>query len=141
MKYIVYFDGVCNLCNWAVRFIIRHDRRQVFSFASLQSNYAKEHLLHPNGQHIKLDSVVFQEDKSILIKSDAALRICMHLGGAWKFLQIFRIIPRSWRDWIYDIVANNRYRWFGKRDQCMIPTPELQSRFLDQAIVPEQDLH
>ena len=131
LKKIIYFDGVCNLCNWAVRLIIRHDKRKVFSFASLQSTYASERLMYGNGQDIKLYSVVFQDGNHISVKSDAVLKVCQHLGGAWKLLLIFRIVPRSWRDWVYDMVADQRYRWFGKRDKCMVPTPELQSRFLD----------
>jgi predicted DCC family thiol-disulfide oxidoreductase YuxK len=131
LKKIIYFDGVCNLCNWAVRLIIKYDKRKVFSFASLQSNYARDHLVYGNGQDIKFDSVVYQEDHIVLIRSEAVLRICKHLGGVWSLLYIFRVVPIKWRDWLYDIVAGNRYQWFGKRDQCMIPTPELQSRFLD----------
>jgi len=74
---------------------------------------------------------VYQDGDIILTKSDAVLKISRQLSGGWKLLYIFKVIPGSWRDWLYDIVASNRYRWFGKRDQCMVPTPEIQSRFLD----------
>jgi predicted DCC family thiol-disulfide oxidoreductase YuxK len=130
-KKIVYFDGVCNLCNWSVRFIIKHDKEKHFSFASLQSDFAKKRLSHVNGQDIKWDSVIYQEQDTIMIKSDAALGIVRHLDGAWKWLVIFKILPLKWRDRLYELVAANRYRWFGRTDQCMIPNPEIQSRFLD----------
>ena len=128
---IVYFDGICNLCNWSVRFIINHDKQRIFSFASLQSRHAKSNLTYINGQGIKYDSVVYQDDDIILTKSDAVLKICKQLSGGWKLLYIFKIVPSGWRDRLYDIVASNRYQWFGKKDHCMIPAPEIRSRFLD----------
>jgi len=129
-KRIVYFDGVCNLCNWAVQFIIHRDKQKKFSFASLQSNYAKMHLTHGNGQDIKFDSVILQDEGAIKVRSEAALGIARQLDGPWRFLAVMKVIPVSWRDWLYNVVSTNRYRWFGRRDECMIPNPELQSRFL-----------
>lgn len=131
MKKIIYFDGVCNLCNWSVRLIIKNDKEGIFSFASLQSDFAKKHLLYLNGQDIKFDSVVYQNGEVVLIKSEAVFQIVNDFGGIWKGLAVFRVIPQSWLDGLYDVIAKNRYRWFGKMDQCMVPTPEIQSRFLD----------
>lgn len=127
---VIFFDGVCNLCNWSVRFIIKHDKRCIYSFASLQSEFAKDQLIQVNGQDIKYDSIVYLEDNLILAQSDAILNIVLGFGGVWKLVGIFKIIPKQLRDGIYKIIANNRYRWFGKRKECMVPSKELASRFL-----------
>lgn len=130
MKNIIYFDGVCNLCNWAVQFVIKRDKNEFFSFSSLQSDYAKATLKHGNGQYIKFDTVVFQHGDQIYTRSDAALEILRHIDGGWKWLHILKVFPRKMRDAVYDYIATNRYRWFGKKESCMVPTPELQARFL-----------
>lgn len=130
MKRIIYFDGVCHLCQRSVRFILRYDKRQQFSFASLQSEYAKKHLLYINGLDIKLNTIVYQRNDSYLTKSDAVLKILNDLGGAWKIFLVFSVLSKSLRNFIYDLVANNRYSWFGKDDSCMIPNKEIKSRFL-----------
>jgi predicted DCC family thiol-disulfide oxidoreductase YuxK len=127
---IILFDGVCNLCNGFVQFVIRQDTARRFRFASLQSETARELLrdLPPRGQGI--ESVVLIEDGRYYQQSTAALRILRQLRGAWPLLYGFIFLPAFFRDWIYAWIAKNRYRWFGRRQACMLPTPELQSRFL-----------
>lgn len=129
---IIFFDGVCNLCNGAVRFIINHDKNNVYRFASLQSDFANN-LLNEYGVKITEppQSILLLRNGKIYSESTAALRIAQKLGGGWKLLSIFLIIPKFISDALYRFVARNRYKWFGKRDTCMIPTPELKERFLD----------
>ena len=129
-KSIVLFDGVCNLCNSAVQLIIRRDPQAHFQFASLQSKQGQQLLV---GHRLEgyLESIVLMEDSKIYTASAAALRIAQRLSGLWPLFYIFMIIPRPMRDWAYSIIARNRYRWFGRRDECMIPTPNLRERFLD----------
>ncbi|MEQ8473306.1 MAG: DCC1-like thiol-disulfide oxidoreductase family protein [Marinoscillum sp.] len=128
--HVILFDGVCNLCNSSVNFIIDRDNGH-FRFASLQSGFAKTQLGLQNSDTGSLDSIVVLKRKCLLYKSDAALEIARHLSGGWKLLYGFKILPKPFRDWFYDLIARNRYRWFGKRDSCRIPTPELKERFLD----------
>lgn len=130
MGKIIYFDGVCNLCNWSVRFVIKHDKKRIYSFASLQTNFAKNQSIHINGQDIKLDTIIYAEDDFKYEKSDAILKIMIGFGGLWRLIKIFRVIPKTWRDGLYDMIASNRYRWFGKKDQCMVPSNDIASRFI-----------
>ncbi len=124
------FDGVCNLCNGAVQFVIRHDRTAQVKFASLQSESAAR-LLEPFGvDPSNLQTFVLLEDGQMFVKSDAALRLARALRGPWAWLYPLVYIPRPIRDFVYDIVARNRYAWFGKRESCWLPTPELKTRFL-----------
>ncbi|HEV2843602.1 MAG TPA: thiol-disulfide oxidoreductase DCC family protein [Thermoanaerobaculia bacterium] len=127
---IVLFDGVCNLCSTSVQFILQRDPTGKFRFASLQSDLAQrlltEHGLDPKA----LDSVVVIDGDHLYRESDAALRIARDMKGAWKALAVFRVIPRSVRDWAYRLIARNRYRWFGKKESCWLPTPEVRGRFL-----------
>lgn len=127
----VLFDGVCNLCNGTVQFVIKRDRAAIFRFASLQSRYAHTLLREVNLPTDQLYSVIVIEKGIAYQKSDAALRIAKHLPGFWRWLYIFRFIPKFIRDGMYNLIARNRYRLFGKQDQCMIPTPELKARFVD----------
>ena len=129
---IIFFDGVCNLCNGAVRFIIRRDPDSYFRFATLQSAYARK-FLSEMGYHefSEMDSIILIKEGNIFVKSDAALGIARHLSGIWPALYGLRIFPRYLRNFVYDLVANNRYKWFGKKDACMIPTPEIRSRFIE----------
>lgn len=129
--HIIYFDGVCNLCHWTVKFIIARDKKSIFSFASLQSTFARKHLMHANGQDINYDSVVYQRGEKIYIKSIAALKILNELGGLWKLANIFSFMPTSLLDRMYDFIARHRYSWFGKKNQCMVPSARIESRFLD----------
>lgn len=131
-KKIVLFDGVCNLCDTAVPFIIKHDKKDVFRFASLQSTTAKEILKYIDVDPIKTDSIILYEPgKAYYYKAEAALNIASELEGAISLLTVFKLLPNSFTNIIYDYIAKNRYRWFGKKENCMIPTPELRSKFLD----------
>jgi predicted DCC family thiol-disulfide oxidoreductase YuxK len=127
---VVLFDGVCNLCNASVLFVIKRDPRGIFRFAALQSAFAREilvkHNLDPDGLH----SIIVVHGSRLYKRSRAALEVVRRLRGLWPILYILIIVPPFIRDWVYDWVASNRYDWFGKKDQCMIPTPELRSRFI-----------
>ncbi len=130
-KKIVLFDGVCNLCNGAVQFIIRRDRRDRFRFAALQSELGQELCRARHIDTTQVDSIVLIDPGvAYYIKSDAALEIARDLKGYGWMPLMLGWIPRGVRDAVYDLVARNRYRWFGKKDQCMIPTPDLQQKFL-----------
>ena len=128
---ILLFDGVCNLCNGAVQFIIERDEDGFFRFASLQSDAAKKLLEQYPEAPEDISTIVLLEKGRLYTKSDAALRAARYLSGAWPALYGFVIVPRPIRNTVYDWIARNRYRWFGKKDQCMIPTPELKGRFLE----------
>lgn len=130
-KSIILFDGVCNLCNASVNFVIKHDKKAQFLFASFQSDAAKEIMLHFNLKNLNLDSIVLIEGGKIYEKSTAILRIARHLNSGFKLLYFFIVIPKFVRDWLYSYIAKNRYRFFGKRERCMIPSLELKNRFLD----------
>lgn len=129
---IVLYDGVCNYCNALANYIIRHDPDKRFRFAALQSAKGQE-LLRQHGLPPTLDSVVFIEDGKAHIKSDATIRIAPHLTGAAKLAVLLRIVPRFVRNWFYDFIAKHRYQWWGKQDQCIIPSQEVRDRFLDMA--------
>jgi predicted DCC family thiol-disulfide oxidoreductase YuxK len=127
---VILFDGVCNLCTSSVQFIIRRDKKSLFQFASLQSAYGGQQLRDLNLPSREFNSLILVSDK-VYQKSSAALEITRHLSGAWPVLYIFKLVPRFFRDWIYDGVSKNRYRLFGKKEECMIPAPELKSRFIE----------
>ena len=127
---IVLFDGVCNLCNGSVQFILRHDPAARFRFASLQSPVGQDLQARFGMDPGRLDSVILVEGDRWYKESDAALRIARGMSGAWKALAAFRVIPRPIRDAAYRLIARNRYRWFGKQETCWLPTPELRGRFL-----------
>ncbi|HYF71086.1 MAG TPA: DCC1-like thiol-disulfide oxidoreductase family protein [Ohtaekwangia sp.] len=129
---LILFDGVCNLCNAAVNFIIKRDAAAKFKFASLQSNRAKYELNRFRSGENTLHSVILIDGDTIYKESDAVLRIAAELGMPWSFFRIFKILPRKFRNALYNVLARNRYRLFGRKSECMIPTPELKSRFLDQ---------
>ena len=130
-KKIILFDGVCNLCNNAIQFIIKRDNKDIFRYAALQSELGQQ-LTKERGIDTQLvDSMILLEPGvAYFVKSDAALEISKEFGGLWSILQVFSWFPSALRNPIYDLVARNRYKWFGKKDQCMIPTPELQAKFL-----------
>ncbi|WP_224490451.1 thiol-disulfide oxidoreductase DCC family protein [Robertkochia flava] len=132
-KKVILFDGVCNLCNGAINFVIKRDHQDRFRYASLQSEIGKALLKERKIDTNEIDSIVLIEPGvAYFVKSDAALEIAEGLGWPWKTLYVFNyILPVQLRDKLYDFVARNRYRWFGKKDQCMIPTPALRSKFLD----------
>ncbi len=128
---ILLFDGVCNLCNGAVQFILKRDREGVFRFASLQSPTGQALLQHAGMPVDRISTLVLVENHKVWVRSDAALRLARHLSGAWPLLYGFIVIPRPLRDVVYDWVARNRYRWFGKQESCMMPAPEWKGRFVD----------
>lgn len=127
---IVLFDGVCNLCNGSIQFLVKRDPQAYFRFASLQSDTGQKLQAALGMDPQALDSVILVEGDRWYKESDAALRIARNLPGAWKLLAAFRIIPRPLRDAAYRLIARNRYRWFGKAEPCWLPTPELRGRFL-----------
>ena len=128
---IVVFDGVCNLCNGAVNFIIDRDPQSRFKFVALQSDTGRELLRRFPPAEGPVDSIVLIKNGQSYIKSEAALHIAQNLSGLWPALTVFRIFPRFLRDFGYDWIARNRYRFFGREDACRIPTPELKARFLE----------
>ena len=127
---IILFDGVCNLCNGLVQFIIKIDKKEVFKFSSLQSDFGQKILLENNLDTKDLNSFIFLDQGKLYQKSTAALKMYKSIGSFWQLLYILIIVPRPIRDWIYSFIANNRYKWFGKQESCWIPTPELKSRFI-----------
>ena len=129
MARIVLFDGVCNFCNDSVNFIIRHDVGGKFKFAPLQSEIGQE-LTAKHGIDESVDSIVLIDDNQAFTHSTAALRIAKALGGLWSLAYAFIIVPAFIRDFFYRTFAKNRYRLFGKKEVCMIPTPEVRERFL-----------
>ena len=130
-EHVLLFDGVCNLCNGAVQFIIKHDKKTVIKFASLQSTAGQELL---NKYHINsetYDTMIYIQNQVVYTESNAALRIASTLGCFWKTAVLLYIFPEFIRNAFYRMVSRNRYRIFGKRETCMIPSPEIVSRFLD----------
>jgi predicted DCC family thiol-disulfide oxidoreductase YuxK len=128
--YILLFDGVCNLCNSVVNFIIKRDSKEKFKFASLQSERGQALLKKFGLRTNDFDSFVFISGEEYFLKSSALLHVLRELGGVWKLFYAFIIFPRPVRDLVYSIVAKTRYRIFGKRDTCIIPTPEVNRKFL-----------
>jgi predicted DCC family thiol-disulfide oxidoreductase YuxK len=130
MDSLILFDGVCNYCNSMVNFIIRQDKKKKFRFAALQSE-AGQKILRQHGLPLhEFDSFILLTSGKIYQNSTAALKLYNQLPWYWKWVQAFWIFPRPFRDWIYSIIARNRYKWFGKKDQCMIPDSEVKERFL-----------
>lgn len=127
---VLFFDGVCNLCNSSVQWIIRHDREAKFLFAPLQSAAGAE---AKRALSKDLDSIILRHEGRYFTKSEAALRIAALLGRPWSLLSALKILPSGLRNSLYDFIARNRYRWFGKKESCMLPTPALKQRFLDDA--------
>jgi len=131
---VVLFDGVCNLCDGLVQFIIRHDRAGRFRFAALQSAAGQAllaaHGLPPLAAGHDPNSVLLVSGGQVYSHSVAVLRIARELGWPWRLAAVGSLVPRIWRDALYRYVARHRYRWFGRQESCMLPTPELQSRFL-----------
>ena len=131
-KKLILFDGVCNLCNDVVLKIIRQDKNDIFLFTALQSNTGKN-IINELGIDIsKIDSIVlYIPSGNYFIKSEAVFKIANEFKGAWKIIQIFRVLPVFLNDFFYDFIARNRYHWFGKKEECMIPTKKLNSKFLN----------
>lgn len=128
---IILFDGVCNLCNNTVQFILKRDKKEQFRFGSLQGNAGQQLLQRFHLPTTDFGSFVLVEGDRFYTRSTAVLRMLKRLGGGWSLLYSFIIVPKFIRDGVYNLVARNRYKWFGKREECMVPKPELKARFLD----------
>ena len=129
-QFVVFFDGVCNLCNDTVQFIIKRDPKNKFSFATLQSEKGQQTLVKLKFDTQSFDTFILLKKGKLYLKSTAACLLFKELSGLWPILYLFIIIPRPIRDCVYSVIAKNRYKWFGKKDHCMIPTPELKKRFI-----------
>ena len=132
MSDVVIFDGVCNLCVRSVKFIINHEADQLLRFTPLQSPAGARLLREYGFDPEDAKSFVLVADGKPYVKSDAAIRVARHLRGGWRLIGAIKIIPRPIRNWTYDVIARNRYRWFGRSEGCMVPTPELLSRFVEE---------
>lgn len=128
---VILFDGVCNLCSGAVQFVIKRDPAATFKFASLQSDYGQQQLERFGLDKSSFHSIILIRGDQFFERSDAALEITRGLRRGWPLLYGFKIVPRFIRDGIYNLIGRNRYKLFGKKDACWIPTPELKSRFKD----------
>jgi predicted DCC family thiol-disulfide oxidoreductase YuxK len=127
---IILFDGVCNLCNSSVKFILKRDKKKQFIFASLQSDAAENILLHHKYKKNGLNSIILIHRDKLYEKSSAVLNIFRVLGMPWRLFSVFYILPLSWRDFLYDFIAQNRYKWFGKKDSCIMMLPKHKNRFI-----------
>ncbi len=127
---IILFDGVCNLCNDSVKLVIKHDKKDLFRFTALQSDAGVLMVTKHGIDTSKTDSILLIDQDKIYAKSTAALKVARHLSGGYPLLYGFMIVPNFIRNWVYDIIAKNRYKWFGRKDSCMIPTAELKKKFL-----------
>ncbi|TNE73801.1 thiol-disulfide oxidoreductase DCC family protein [bacterium] len=127
---IVYFDGVCNLCNASVDFIIKRDLKAKFKFASLQSDLGQKILQENQFNSDDYDSFILEQNGNVYIKSSAAIRVAMQIGFPWSLLGVFLAIPPFIRNIVYSFIAKNRYKWFGKKETCRLPTPEERARFI-----------
>lgn len=128
---VILFDGVCNFCNGAVNFVIKRDKRSRIRFATMQSDAARELLAPYHWPVDDMKSFLFIENGKLYDRSTAALRVCRYLRGGWPLCYGLIIVPKFIRDGIYNWVARNRYKWFGQKDQCMVPTPDVRARFLN----------
>ena len=130
-KKLILFDGVCNLCDASVQYIIKNDKKDIFRYTALQSEVGQEIIKKFNIDTAQTDSILLYSDsQGISYKSTAALKIALQLGFPRNLMSIFLIVPAFIRNWVYDYIAKNRYTWYGKKEECMIPTPELKSKFL-----------
>lgn len=127
---VLLYDGYCPFCNWAVRLVLRADRRGLFRFAPLEGDFAAG-VMGRNPELAGIDSLVLiDEDGEVAVRSDAVLRSMRQLGGGWRLLLVFTVIPRPIRDWAYDLFARWRYRLFGRYESCPVPPPAVRDRFL-----------
>jgi len=127
---VLLFDGVCNLCNVSVQWVLKHDPKGIFHFASLQSDAGQAMLKRFHLDTENLQTVVLLDGERVYLRSDAPLEVMRRLGGLWWILYGLKIVPRFIRDAVYNWVARNRYRWFGQREECLLPRPEWKARFL-----------
>ncbi len=131
MNSIILFDGICNLCNSSVLFVIRRDPAKKFRFASLQSEFGKQFLATQGLPQNEYNSFILYDNGIVFTRSTAALKVLRKLNGGWSVFYSLIVIPRFIRDYFYNVIARNRYRWFGRREACSVPTPELKALFLD----------
>ncbi|MDI9257100.1 thiol-disulfide oxidoreductase DCC family protein [Flavobacterium sedimenticola] len=130
-KKIILFDGVCNLCNSAVQFVIKKDRKDIFRFVALQSELGQKIVNYIGINTKNIDSIILYEPgKAYYYKAEAALQIVKELGGLYAGLRVFAVFPAFINNAVYDYVARHRYQWYGKRESCMVPTQELRAKFL-----------
>lgn len=127
---VILFDGVCNFCNGAVNFVIKRDKKALIQFAPLQSEKGRMFSRQFGFSEEDMKTFLFIEDGKVYTKSTAALRVCRYLGALWPLCYGFMIVPKFIRDGIYNWIAKNRYKWFGKKETCMMPTPEVRTRFI-----------
>jgi len=128
---VILFDGVCNLCSGVVQFIIKHDSKKQFRFASLQSKFGEDVMKHFGLPIDQFNSFILLENGKIYTRSTGALKVAKKLNGLYPLLYAFIIVPRFIRDTVYNLIARKRYKWFGKKETCWIPIPELQNLFID----------
>ena len=128
---LILFDGVCNLCNAAVNWVIDHDKKDLFKFASLQADFGKRKMKEIGLGNKYMDTIVFMDEEKFFTQSDAVLHILKYTGGIYSLAVVFFIVPKFIRDFVYKFIANHRYQWFGKREICRVPTPELKAKFLE----------
>lgn len=131
MDSVILFDGICNLCNSSVQFIIKRDPAKKFRFASLQSEFGKQFLATHGLPQNEYNSFILYDNGIVYTRSTAALKVFGKLNGGWPAFYSLIVIPRFIRDFLYDVIARNRYRWFGRRETCWVPTPELKALFFD----------
>lgn len=130
-QHVILFDGICNFCNSSVNFIIKRDHKNIFLFAPLQNQLAQDLITKYGVTNVDFDTFILIKNDVCYLRTDAALEITKDLSGYWYLFNIFKILPKSFRDYFYRLFANNRYRIFGKTDSCMIPTPEIKNKFLE----------
>jgi predicted DCC family thiol-disulfide oxidoreductase YuxK len=128
---IVVFDGLCNFCSKSVEFIIKQDKKAIFRFAAIQSRTGGELIRQFGMDPNDIKTFMLVKGGKAYIRSEAVLQIVKQFQAPWRFLSVLRLIPRPVRDWAYTLFANNRYRWFGKMEKCMVPSPDINARFLD----------
>jgi predicted DCC family thiol-disulfide oxidoreductase YuxK len=128
---VILFDGVCNLCNSSVNWVIDHDKKNLFKFSSLQSDFGKRRTKELGLGEDYMDTIVLDDEGKVYTQSDAVFKVLKYIGGIYAASAIFLILPKPLRDFYYKLVARNRYKWFGKRDTCRVPTPELKAKFLE----------
>ena len=130
-KKIILFDGVCNLCDATVQYLIKRDNKDVFRFVALQSELGEAIINHLGVDRSKTDSIILYEpEKAYYYKAEAAIKIAGAIGGIYKLMNVFSILPKGLNNIVYDYIAKNRYKWYGKKTECMIPTPEMKAKFL-----------
>lgn len=135
-KKLILFDGVCNLCSASVQYAIAHDKNNVFMFAALQSDVGKQVISHFKIDPLKTDSILLYspEKESLKIKSSAALHVAKDLRFPLNLMFAFIIVPAFIRNWVYNFIAKNRYKWYGKKESCWMPTPELKAKFIGKVV-------